>query len=157
MHPSFYCLILFQFYQRPFGCPMVRALCFYVFIKPLFGLGFDSPESWQKKLVFSLKLLVESQWKIFVALMPLVIIFFKQVSWVSPISNLVAIPLISLLVVPLEVLAAFTFYLFEPLSSLLFQLADWVLVFYWAYSMCWMCYYRLSCTRLRSILGKSFY
>ncbi len=45
--------------------------------------------------------------------MPLVIIFFKQISWVSPISNLVAIPLISLLVVPLEVLAAFTFYLFR--------------------------------------------
>ena len=92
-------------------------------------LDLTRPQSWQKKLVFSLKLLVESQWKIFVALMPLVIIFFKQVSWVSPISNLVAIPLISLLVVPLEVLAAFTFYLFEPLSSLLFQLADWVLVF----------------------------
>lgn len=85
-------------------------------------------QSWQQKLIFTLKLLIESQWKIFVALMPLVIIFFKQVSWISPLSNLVAIPLISLVVVPIEILAALAFYIFKPLSSFLFQLADWALL-----------------------------
>lgn len=92
-------------------------------------LDLSRSQTWQQQLIFALKLLIESQWKIFVALLPLVIIFFKQVSWISPISNLVAIPLIGLVVVPLDVLAAFTFYVFEPLSSLLFQLADWVLLF----------------------------
>ena len=92
-------------------------------------LDMRQSHTWQQKSLFSIKLLIESQWKIFVALLPLVIIFFKHVSWISPVSNLVATPLISLLVVPLEVLAAVAFYLFEPLSRGLFHMADWVLSF----------------------------
>lgn len=70
------------------------------------------------------KILVESQWKIFIALLPLVIVFFKQVSWIAPLSNIVAIPFIGLLIVPLDILAGLSFFLFEPLSAVLFQLND---------------------------------
>lgn len=45
----------FQFYQLPFGCPMVRALCFYAFIKPLFG-SIWLARSLGRKTRFSLKL-----------------------------------------------------------------------------------------------------
>ena len=52
------------------------------------------------------------------------IVFFKQVSWIAPLSNIVAIPFIGLLIVPLDILAGLSFFLFEPLSAVLFQLND---------------------------------
>ncbi len=76
------------------------------------------------KLYLGLKVLVESQWKIFLALFPLMIIFFKQVAWITPLSNLIAIPWIGLIIVPLDILAALLFFISEPLSSLVFQLND---------------------------------
>jgi competence protein ComEC len=48
---------------------------------------------------------LQSQWTIMVALAPLLIALFQQVSIVSPLANAVAIPVISLLVVPLALLA----------------------------------------------------
>jgi competence protein ComEC len=77
-----------------------------------------------QRLYFAMKVLVESQWKIFLALFPLMMLFFKQVAWITPLSNLVAIPWIGLLIVPVDILAALLFFISEPLSSLLFQLND---------------------------------
>jgi competence protein ComEC len=71
-----------------------------------------------------LGLLIESQWKIFVALLPLMLIFFKQVAWISPITNLIAIPYLGLLVVPLDILAALGWLVFEPLGLFLWQIND---------------------------------
>lgn len=48
---------------------------------------------------------VHSQWAVTVALTPLLIALFQQVSIVSPVANAMAIPMISLLVVPLALLA----------------------------------------------------
>ncbi|MFC6053227.1 competence protein [Acinetobacter sp. Ac_877] len=75
-----------------------------------------------EKAIQALKILVESQWKIFVALFPLMIIFFKQIAWITPLSNLFAIPFIGLIIVPLDVLAGMSYFLFEPLSQLFFQI-----------------------------------
>ncbi len=47
-----------------------------------------------------------TQWAVTLALMPLLLAMFQQVSLVSPIANAVAIPLVSLVVVPLTLLAA---------------------------------------------------
>ena len=77
-----------------------------------------------QRLYFAVKVLVESQWKIFLALFPLMMLFFKQVAWITPLSNLVAIPWIGLLIVPVDILAAVLFFVSEPLASLLFQLND---------------------------------
>ncbi len=82
---------------------------------------------WKTKLVFAIKILIESQWKIFIALFPLVIIIFKQISWVAPISNLFAIPIIGTLVVPLDVIAAVISLFSETLGHLIFHLADFSL------------------------------
>jgi len=48
---------------------------------------------------------LQSQWAVSVALAPLLIALFQQVSIVSPLANAVAIPMISLVVVPLALLA----------------------------------------------------
>lgn len=45
------------------------------------------------------------QWAITLGLIPLLLVFFQQVSLVSPIANAIAIPLVSLVVVPLTLLA----------------------------------------------------
>ncbi len=81
-------------------------------------------QTWRNKAILWLKVLIESQWKIFIALFPLVILIFQQVSWAAPFANLIAIPLIGAVIVPLEVVGAFLWLLFEPLGMLFFQLAD---------------------------------
>ena len=76
------------------------------------------------QLKLYIAILFESQWKIFVALLPLVLIFFQQVSWLAPVSNLIAIPVLSGLVVPLDIIAACVWLIIPALGQLLFQLND---------------------------------
>lgn len=83
--------------------------------------------TWRDDLILWFKILIESQWKVFIALFPLVVLIFQQVSWAAPFANLLAIPLIGVFVVPLEVIGAFIWFVFEPLGMLFFQLADWCL------------------------------
>ena len=71
--------------------------------------------------------LVESQWKIFIALFPLMILFFHQISWITPLSNILAIPWIGLVIVPLDIIAGISYFIFEPLSALVFQINDGML------------------------------
>lgn len=80
-----------------------------------------------QKLLLAAKLLIESQWKIFIALLPLVLIFFQQISWLAPVSNLIAIPLLSGVVVPLGIIAACIWLWIPALGQLLFQLSDGLL------------------------------
>lgn len=79
---------------------------------------------WKKKLALSVQLLLESQWKIFAALCPLMILFFKQLAWITPLSNIIAIPWLGMLVVPLDILAAMSYSISEPLAAVLFLLND---------------------------------
>ena len=81
----------------------------------------------KQKGFFITKAFVESQWKIFIALLPLVLIFFQQVSWFAPLSNLIAIPLLSMVVVPFNIFAACIWLIIPPLGKLLFQLNDFIL------------------------------
>lgn len=79
---------------------------------------------WRARAILSLRLLAESQWKIFLALVPLMVLFFKQVSWITPLSNIAAIPWLGLIVVPLDIAAALSYYISERMASLLFLLND---------------------------------
>ena len=71
--------------------------------------------------------LIESQWKIFIALFPLMIIFFNQISWITPLSNLFAIPWIGLIIVPLDIFGGISYFFFKPLSTIIFELNDLML------------------------------
>ncbi|MGX5699232.1 DNA internalization-related competence protein ComEC/Rec2 [Acinetobacter kookii] len=86
--------------------------------------GTDELKSRTHYLKMQLKLLIESQWKIFLALFPLMILFFKQMAWIMPLSNLFAIPWIGLVIVPLDLLAALCYFIAEPLGGLVFQIND---------------------------------
>lgn len=83
--------------------------------------NFEHQNIVQKNMI-TFKLLIESQWKIFIALFPLMVIFFKQIAWITPLSNLFAIPLIGLVIVPLDVLAGLSYFICSPISSLIFQI-----------------------------------
>ena len=65
------------------------------------------------------------QWVIFVGLLPLMILLFHQFSLVSPLANLFAVPLMSLVIVPVTLLATACLFVFEPLGMLLFKLLEW--------------------------------
>ena len=49
---------------------------------------------------------IHTQWAVSLGLVPLLVVLFQQVSLVSPLANAVAIPLVSLVVVPLTLLGA---------------------------------------------------
>ncbi|RZF55732.1 DNA internalization-related competence protein ComEC/Rec2 [Acinetobacter halotolerans] len=84
----------------------------------------DQVATTTQKMRMANKVLIESQWKIFVALLPLVLIFFQQVSWLAPLTNLIAIPLLSGIIVPLDIIAACIWLVIPILGGLLFQLND---------------------------------
>jgi competence protein ComEC len=59
-----------------------------------------------------------TQWVVTVALVPLTVVLFQQVSFVSPLANAIAIPLVSLVVTPLSLAAACFVPLPEPLEAI---------------------------------------
>lgn len=73
------------------------------------------------------RLLWQSQWKMFVALFPLVIVFFKQVAWVAPFTNMIAIPVLGAVVVPLNIVATMLWLIFGQLAIPLFALVNLIL------------------------------
>lgn len=115
----------------------------------------DQPMTYVQKGYFAIKLLVESQWKIFVALLPLVLIFFQQISLFAPLTNLIAIPFLSMIVVPLDILAACLSSIIPILGTLLFYINDvclsillWILSFLQQASPA---LYGVSCTPLMMV------
>lgn len=76
------------------------------------------------QLKLYIAILFESQWKIFLALLPLMLVFFQQVVWIAPFSNMLALPWLSLLVVPLSIIATLCLWVIPPLGTLLFKLND---------------------------------
>ena len=64
---------------------------------------------------------------------PLLLLFFMQTSLIAPIANFVAIPIISLFVVPVLLLASLLLWVIEPIGELLLQLADLILSVLWPF------------------------
>lgn len=73
-----------------------------------------------------LRLLIESQWKIFLALLPFVMLFFQQLSWLAPLANLIAIPLIGAIIVPLNIIATCIWLCLPSFALLFFHVADFM-------------------------------
>lgn len=64
---------------------------------------------------------IRTQWVVTLGLVPLLLLMFQQISLISPVANAFAIPLVSLLVVPLSLLGAIL-----PIDSALL-LAHWLM------------------------------
>jgi len=76
------------------------------------------------RIILFSKTLIESQGKIFIALCPLMLIFFQQISWVAPLTNIIAVPLLGGIIVPLNIVAACVWLIFNSLGNILFQIND---------------------------------
>lgn len=64
-------------------------------------------------------------------LTPLLLLFFMQTSLIAPIANIIAVPFISLVIVPILLLATIMLWLYEPIGSTLLHLADSLLTLFW--------------------------
>ena len=71
------------------------------------------------------------QWLVAIGLMPILLVLFGQVSVYSPIANLVAVPWMSLLVVPLTLFGVVLSDVFPFMSNLLLELASELLSWLW--------------------------
>ena len=87
------------------------------------------------------------QWRISLALIPLLVFLFQQASLVSPLANLFAIPIVSFIAVPLVLLSATVVSFIPGLSQMLFFLADSSL------SILWWCLANLANTSLSQWYG----
>ncbi|XID75513.1 DNA internalization-related competence protein ComEC/Rec2 [Alkanindiges sp. WGS2144] len=72
------------------------------------------------------------QWRLFVLLAPLVLLSFAKISWLAPVVNLLAIPLLSLVVLPLNLLAYAVGWFSPSLADVIWQLALMLLTFFHA-------------------------
>jgi len=70
-------------------------------------------------------------WATSLALSPLLLFFFQQVSLISPLANFIAVPVISLLAVPLSLLAVLVMFVSPLLASKLFMMVDIILQGLW--------------------------
>lgn len=71
------------------------------------------------------------QWRISIALIPLLIFLFQQASLVSPLANLFAIPVVSFMVVPLVLLATSIATFIPDTAATLYSLSDSILNLLW--------------------------
>lgn len=74
---------------------------------------------------------IRLQWRISLVLIPLLLFLFQQASLVSPVSNFIAIPVISFVVVPMVLIGSTIALFFQEISILLFLAADTVLNLLW--------------------------
>lgn len=66
---------------------------------------------------------VQLQWRLFILLAPLVLLCFAKISWLAPVVNLLAIPLLSTVILPLNLLAYALSLLSPWLADVIWQLA----------------------------------
>ncbi len=71
------------------------------------------------------------QWVVTLGLLPLLILLFQRASLVAPLANLLAVPWVSLLTVPLTLLGSLLWLLFPALGGWLLSAAAWSLSALW--------------------------
>jgi competence protein ComEC len=99
----------------------------------LYALLHRKPEhSWQWN---SVSKAMRLQWKLSLMMAPVTLLFFQQIPVAGPVANLVAIPVVAFLIVPLVLIASLLFLIFGSgyLEQQLFQLADFVLQRLWSF------------------------
>jgi competence protein ComEC len=107
----------------------LSAVCAIFFILHSFRPYLANKAPWQRWL-WSLILI---QLAISLILLPLLALLFAQVSWLTPVANIIAVPLASVTVIPLTVLASGLIYVSEPLGLWLFELALLCMHWLWSY------------------------
>jgi len=134
--------IISQRYRRP-GDGLLLALLLVLFVDPLavmdagFWLSFAAVAIILLGMAGRLK--QDGLWwrwgrvhvLIALALLPLTLLLFQKASMVSPLANFIAVPVVSLLVVPLVLLGVSLLTIAAPLANAVLQLADYCLQLLW--------------------------
>lgn len=68
-----------------------------------------------------------------VSLMPVLLVFFQQASLIAPLANVVAVPWVGLLVVPVSLIGALLLSISTTAGTLLLNLAAWLMEAIWPY------------------------
>lgn len=71
------------------------------------------------------------QWLVAIGLLPFMLLLFGRVAPLSPLANIIAVPWMGFLVVPLTLLGTLLLPLAEPLASLLLNSATWLVECLW--------------------------
>jgi len=100
---------------------------FWLSFLAVFALMLVSHESSNNKIINWLK----PQWTIFCMLIPLTILFFNMVSLVSPVANMVAIPIVACIIVPLSLLGVFLLMICEPLAEFCLSIVMSIFSYTW--------------------------
>ncbi len=119
--------LLLIFALDPFA---VLTVSFWLSFSAVFVIGFylqhrADPYSSARRRFFGV------QWAIFFGLLPVTLLLFGHVSVLSIITNLVLVPVFSIVVVPLSLLGVVLVMWVPSLGGLLLQLAAWVLEKIW--------------------------
>ncbi len=68
-----------------------------------------------------------AQWLVSIGLLPLTLFLFQRASIIAPLANIMAIPWVSLLIVPMVLAGTVMLYVFKPVGELLLQISDYCL------------------------------
>jgi competence protein ComEC len=77
------------------------------------------------------------QWVMFIGLAPLTLIFFQQLSFISPLANAVAIPWLSFMVMPLALIGGLFSLICPPLGAIGLKAAHGAFAILWP-GLCWL-------------------
>ena len=133
-----FCGILLQTSIRSFHLLALTAVV-VVIVNPLTVLSAGFWLSFGAVVVISLLLLGRHRtlgywqatwsigWRVALGLSPLLLLFFGSVSVIAPAANLIAVPVVSVVVVPLSLLGVVLSFLSTPLAAATFELASTVL------------------------------
>jgi len=66
-----------------------------------------------------------------ISMFPVLLVFFQQASLSAPLANIIAVPWVGMLVVPLAMLGTLLFTISEDAAELLFRLSGWLLDVIW--------------------------
>ncbi len=106
-----------------------------------------------------------AQWILYLGLAPITLAFFGTASFISPITNIIAIPWVTLSVVPLSLLGTMGLVLNEQLGTLILNCAEYLLELLWLLlNMCakiphavWVNLFQTNFTLACSIIGVLFW
>lgn len=74
---------------------------------------------------------IKINWVTSIGLAPLLLFFFQQISLIAPLANLIAVPIISLVVVPLALLATIVMFIVPMAAAKIFFIVDMALQRLW--------------------------
>ena len=75
--------------------------------------------------------IIRMQWFLAIGMLPLTALLFNQVSMVAPVANMIAVPVVGLIVVPLSLAGAMSALVSPPVGIILLQSADVLVGWLW--------------------------